>query len=150
MTRKPYQQGRIFIGRLPQGADLVAAVTRIANDEAIKLGTVTVHGAVERAAIARIDAATRMQQTVEYDGVMEIAAMSGTISQFKGRSMARLEGTLALDDGRLIGGMITVGTVAHACEVVITELLGGVLTRDFDAATGRPLWKESSLLIDAP
>jgi predicted DNA-binding protein with PD1-like motif len=74
--------------------------------------------------------------------------MSGTISQFKGRSMARLNGVLAFADGSTVGGSIGIGTLAYACEVVITELLGGTLTRDFDPDTGLPLWKGGSLLVD--
>jgi predicted DNA-binding protein with PD1-like motif len=76
--------------------------------------------------------------------------MSGTISQFKGRSMARLSGTLVGSGGAMIAGSIGLGTRAHACEVVITEYVGGTLTRDFDIDTGLPLWKESSLLVEAP
>jgi predicted DNA-binding protein with PD1-like motif len=96
------------------------------------------------------DPAARMNGAIEREGAMEIAAMSGTISQFKGRSMARLNGVLAFADGSTLGGTIGLGTIAHACEIVITELAGGTLTRDFDMETGLPLWKESSLLVDAP
>lgn len=148
MTRKPYEQGRTFIGRLPNGADIVAAVTKIANEEGIKGGTVEVHGTVSRAVVTIFNATTRMAETVEREGGMEIAAMSGTISQFKGRSMGRLNGIFAAPDGSLVGGSVGVGTIAYAAEVVITELLGGTLTRDFDMETGLPLWKESSLLIE--
>lgn len=146
MTRKPYTQGRIFIGRLPQGADLLAAITHIANDEAIKVGTVVVHGAVARASLSLFDPEANIMMAVEREERMEIAGMSGTISQFKGRSMARLNGVLAGRGGATIGGMVTIGTTVLACEVVITELEGGTLSRDFDAATGLPLWKDGSLL----
>ena len=148
MSRKPYTQGRIFIGRLPKGADLVAAVTRVANEESIKLGTVVVHGTVERASLAVLDQESGTTRTIERDGGLEIAGMSGTISQFKGRSMARLNGAFASGDGSMIGGLVTIGTIVHACEVVITELEGGTLSRDFDPGTGLPLWRDTSLLIE--
>jgi len=148
MTRKPYERGRTFMGRLPSGADIIASITKIANEEGVKVGTVEVHGIVSRAVVTIFNAGTKMAETIEREGGMEIAAMSGTISQFKGRSMGRLNGLLAAPDGSMVGGTIGVGTIAHATEVVITELLGGTLARDFDMETGLPLWKESSLLIE--
>ncbi len=148
MTRKPYECGRMFVGRLPKGADLMAAVTKIANEEGVKLGTVSVHGLLVRLSISRHNFDTRMNEAVEHEGPVEIAAMSGTISQFKGRSMARLNGAAVAVDGSFVGGIVGLGTIVYACEVVITELLGGTLTRDFDMETGLALWKATSLLVD--
>jgi uncharacterized protein len=150
MNRKTYTPGRVYIGRLPAGADLLAGITRIANEEEIKAGTVTIHGTLQRATLTVFDQEAKMQQTVEREEGLEIAAMSGTISQFKGRSMARLNAVLAATDGSVLGGVLALGTKVYACEVVITELSGGTLTRDFDPETGLPLWKESSLLLEPP
>ena len=143
---RPYQQGRIFIGRIPFGADLLAAVTRIANEQEIKVGTVTVYGILSRLSLTVFDQAARASSTIEREGGAEIASLSGTISQFKGRSMARLSGTFSLSDGSLLGGTLAIGSLVYACEAVITELAGGVLSRDFDPETGLPLWKENALL----
>lgn len=147
MTRKPYQQGRIYAGRLPLGADLVTALTRIANEEEVKVGTVAIYGTLSRLTLTIYNHATGSSETIEQEGGLEIANLSGTISQFKGRSMARLSGTFLLPGGGLIGGGVMLGSTIHACEVVITELVGGTLSRDFDMTTGLPLWKESSMLI---
>jgi predicted DNA-binding protein with PD1-like motif len=131
------------------GIDLLAAITRIANEESIKTGLVTVYGMVSRLALGRFDQETRTSQIVELEEGLEIASLSGTISQFKGRSMARLGGIFVRADGSVLGGTLGLGTVVFACEAVITELAGGTLTRDFDMETGLPLWKENSLLIEA-
>lgn len=147
MTRKPHTINRVFIGRLPSGADLVGSITRIANEEGIAVGTVAVHGAVRRVALTIQNQETRFNETIERDGGLEIAAASGTISQFKGRALARLNGVFATPDGQLLGGTIALGTIAHACEVVITELHGATISRDFDMETGLPLWKASALLV---
>lgn len=147
MTRKPHTTNRVFIGRLPSGVDLVGAITRIANEEEIKVGTVVVHGSVQRAVLTIQNQESTMSEPLERDGGWEIAAMSGTISQFKGRSLARLNGVLAQHDGTVIGGTVALGTIVYACEVVITELQGATLSRDFDMETGLPLWKPASLLI---
>ncbi|MDB5034185.1 MAG: hypothetical protein JWQ98_1426 [Chlorobi bacterium] len=149
MNRKPYAPGKIIIGRLPLGADLLASITRIANDEEIKAGTVAVYGSLTRLTLSSFDQATKMPSQSDWEEGMEIGSLGGTISQFKGRSMARLSGTFARGDGSMVGGTIAIGTRVYACEVVITELTGGTLTRDFDPATGLPLWKDGSLLIEA-
>ena len=136
------------MGRLPKGADLLATITRIANDEGIRAASVTAHGAVARATLALFDQATKTPRTIEREEGMEIASMSGTISQFKGRSMARLNCVLAGSDGTVVGGVVAIGTLVYACEVEIVELLGGTLSRDFDMETGLPLWKDGSLLAE--
>ncbi len=146
-SRKSYTHGRVYVGRLPNGADLLEAITHISNEEGIKVGTVMVNGSVARAVLTVAGGNMGFPVTIERDERMEIASMTGTISQFKGRSLARLGAALAGSDGSLIGGTLAVGTIVFACEVVIMELEGATLTRDFDAETGLPLWKAGSLLM---
>ncbi len=142
MPAKPYSSARTFIGRLERGADLVATITRIANEEGVKVGTVAVHGFIDGCTLSRVDPATGLPETIRLEGRFEIGHMSGTISQFKGRSMARLNGVLAGEGGAILAGTLAPGSLVHACEVVITEYTGGgVLSRDFDPETGLPLWK---------
>ena len=147
MTRKPYTAGRQFIGRLPIGTDIIAAITRIVNDETITVGSVSVHGTVSEAVVTIYDQHQRTPVRHERVEGMEIAAMSGTISTFKGRSMVRLNGLLAALDGSLLGGTIALGTIAFDCEVVISESIGGTITRDFDEETGLAVWKENAVLL---
>ena len=64
--------------------------------------------------------------------------------------MAKINAVLAATDGSVLGGVLALGTVVYACEVIITELSGGTLTRDFDSETGLPLWKDTSLLLEPP
>jgi predicted DNA-binding protein with PD1-like motif len=126
----------------------VQSITRIANEEGIKAGTVALYGVLSRLTLSNLDPATGMPRMIEREEVLEIASGGGTISQFKGRSMARLNGVFATVDGHAVAGVLAIGTVAYACEVVITELTGGTLSRDFDPESGLPLWKESSLLLE--
>ena len=150
MNRKPYTHGRVFVGRIPRGSDVLESLAHIANEESISVGTVSVHGVVERLALSVLDTRTRMPQAQAHDDPMEIASLSGTISQFKLRALPRLAGVFTGPDGVMRAGTLARGTIAYACEVVITELVGATLSRDFDADTGLPLWKASSLLIEEP
>jgi predicted DNA-binding protein with PD1-like motif len=137
------------MGRIPKGTDLLASISRIANEEEIRTGTVSVFGTVSHLVLSFFNQESRFQDTVERSEGMEIASLGGTISQFKGRSMVKLSGTFAARDGSVIGGSLTLGTIVYACEVVLRELDGGTLTRDFDIETGLPLWKENALLIES-
>jgi predicted DNA-binding protein with PD1-like motif len=150
MTRKPYEHGRVFVGRIPHGADLLETLARIANEESIAVGTVTVNGVVERLELVVLDPSTRLPQPVSRPAPFEIASLAGTISQFKGRSLPRLSGVFVAADGETRAGTLARGTIAYACEAVVTELRGGTLSRDFDMETGLALWKSSSFLVDPP
>ncbi len=144
---KPYTQGRTYIGRIPAGVDLLGAVTRIANEQEIKVGTVQIYGTVSAVSLSVFDQVSKFPKIFEYTEGMEVATVSGTISQFKRRSLAKLGGVFVRLDGSVVAGTVALGTTTHACEAVITELEGGTLSRDFDMETGLPLWKEQSFLI---
>lgn len=148
MKRTTYSTGRIFIGRLPADVDLLEAITRIANEEEIKVGTVEVFGTVKKLSLTLFNQETRFSEDILRNQGHNISSLSGTISQFKRRSLARLSGVFTDSTGNLVAGTLGLGTITHACEAVITELTGGVLSRDFDMETGLPLWKNNSILLE--
>ena len=150
MKRTVYKPGRTFIGRLPADIDLLEGITRIANEEEIKTGTVEVFGSVKRLSLTSFNQETRFNEEISSDTGHTIASLSGTISQFKRRSLGRLSGVFIDRSGSTLGGTLGLGTITHACEVVITEFTGGVLSRDFDMKTGLPLWKSNALLLEEP
>lgn len=147
MKRTEYTIGRTFIGRLPTGIDLLEGVTRIANQEEINVGKVEVYGTVRRLSLTVFNQETRFSEAIERESGQEIGALSGTISQFKRRSLPRLSGVFTDSQGNITAGTLALGTITHACEVVITELNGGLLSRDFDLESGLPLWKNNALLL---
>ncbi len=147
MTRKAFRSGRIFVGRLPKGVDLVESITLIANDEGLSAASVRVFGEVSAVSLTRFDQETRIPRGQQREGSFTIAAMHGTISQFKRRSLARLSGVFVDADGSIVAGTVALGTTCYACEVVIEEIDGAGLSRDFDMETGLPLWK-GMLLVE--
>lgn len=148
MTRTVYKSGRVFAGGLPKGADLLEAITVVANEEGIKTAVVHVFGEVSSLAISQFDQDAMLPQTTERNEGHTIASLSGTISTFKRRSLARLSGVFAARGGALFGGTVALGTTVYACEVVIEEIDGASFSRDFDMQTGLPLWK-GARLVDA-
>lgn len=144
-NRTIYGTGRIFVGRLEKGEDLLGRLTAIANEEEIRLGTVQVDGYLSSLVLSRHAPEGSFPVEDRSSGIVDIVSCSGTISLFKRRSLPRLAGLFADSDGSLRGGTIRPGTTVHACEVVLTELTGGALSRDFDEETGLPLWKNGVL-----
>ena len=49
--------------------------------------------------------------------------------------------TLAGHDGACVGGHVAPGCVIFACELILQELVGEPLEREFDEVTGLPLWR---------
>jgi hypothetical protein len=137
----PYSPGRTFIFKLEPEADLLASITRFANDEGVKVGRVSAIGAVTNASFSYFNQETKVYQPMEVPGRFEIVSCSGNISQFKQRSFAHLHIVFADSEGRAFGGHLAPGTTVFACEVILDELLGGTLTRDFDPETGLAGWK---------
>lgn len=148
MKRTEYSIGRTFIGRLPAGIDLLEGLARIANQEEIKVGKIEVFGTVRRLSLTVFNQETRFNETIEREIGHEIAVLSGTISQFKRRSLPKLSGVFTDPAGTTAAGTLALGTLTHSCEAIITELHGGLLSRDFDMESGLPLWKNNSMLLD--
>ena len=79
--------------------------------------------------------------------ILELGPLvSGALSWFLNQPPEVQQTLLAILEGNW--ATVTLGTIVHACEVVITELEGGTLSRDFDPGTGLPLWRDTSLLIE--
>ena len=146
MPPSTYTPGRTIVGRLKHGADLLTELTRIVNDERIMMGTIMGIGGLKRAAVAFLDQKTKEYERLEFDEPFEIVSMSGTVSRMKHRAFPHVHVALSDRAGRVVGGHLVQGCEVWACEVVITELAGPVLTRDFDEETGLSLWPTEALL----
>ncbi len=63
------------------------------------------------------------------------------MSRRDGATAAHVHLTLADRDGRAFGGHAAPGCVVFACEIVLSELHGLSLEREYDETTGLPLWR---------
>ncbi len=146
MASSNYTVKRTILGRLKHGGDLLGEITRIVNDEHITMGTIMGIGGLKRAAVAFLNQTTKEYERIEIEESLEIVSLTGTISRMKQRSFPHVHVALSDRAGHMYGGHLVQGCEIWACEVVITELEGGVLSRDFDADTGLSLWPKESQL----
>jgi len=141
--RKTYQPGRVIMGKLRKGADLLESLNAVAAEEGVKMGTVEAIGAVSTARVGFYEQRRRVYEYFEVDGgELEILSCIGNISLRQGAPMVHAHIVLGDASGMAKGGHLAEGTSVFACEYVIRELLGDELNRTFDEATGLPLWGE--------
>ena len=134
--------GKILIGKLEHGSDLLESLTSICMHEGITMGRVEAIGAVQKANIGYYNQQTREYKYQEFVENMEILVLVGNISLKDSKPMVHAHITLGRGDFTSIGGHLSPGTIVFACEYVITELRGRSLERGYDETTGLPLWVE--------
>ena len=137
---KPMQ---VFIGRLTHGGDLLEEISNICLKENIQLGWFEALGAVKRARLAFYNQATHEYEFFVIDQPLEITKLAGDVSLKDGHPFIHAHITLSDKAGKAYGGHLAPGTVIFACEFKLEVFDGPGIKRDFDEATGLPLWKMS-------
>lgn len=135
------KEGRILIGRLPHGADLLGSLTSVCMEEKVRFGTIAAIGAVSSARLGYYK-----QDELEYmdclnvEKGLEIVSCQGNVSLKDGEVFVHVHATLSDDKGRCFGGHLMEGTRIYAAEFHVMELSGEPLAREFDSYTGLYLW----------
>jgi len=135
--------GRVFMGRLTHGADLLAELTAFAAEKGIRAARVEAIGAVKCARTGFYDQAARKYGYHEFGKPMEILALVGNVSvkaEAPGKPFVHAHVTLSDEEGRAFGGHLAEGTTVFAGEFCMVELTGVELTRRPDEVTGLALW----------
>ncbi len=132
--------GRVFVGRLAHGADLLAELTRIAAERGVSAGRVEVIGAVKKARAGYYDQEKKQYGFRDFDEPLEILALIGNVSLKDGAPFVHAHVTLGDEEGRAFGGHLAEGTVVFAAEFRMEELPGAKLNRVPDETTGLALW----------
>ena len=135
------EPGRILMGRLPKGCDLLAELSGICQENRISLGEVRALGAVERARIGYYDMQSRQYRWLELEQEMEILSLVGNVSLKDGEVFVHAHITLGDEKGRAFGGHLAEGSKVFACEYAIWEYTSPTkLERVWDEPTGLYLW----------
>jgi predicted DNA-binding protein with PD1-like motif len=133
----------VFMGRLSHGGDLLEEISNMCLKENIQLGWIEALGAVKRARLAFYNQETHEYEFFVIDQPLEITKLVGDVSLKDGHPFVHAHITLADKAGRAYGGHLAPGTVIFACEFILEVFDGPGIKRDFDEATGLPLWKMS-------
>ncbi len=135
-----YQQGKIIMGRLKKGEDLLLALGRVIEQNNINMGKIDVIGAVSEARIGYYNQDTKEYQYNKINKPLEIVGCTGNISLLNDEPMVHAHIVLADENGNTFGGHLAEGTTVFASEAIIQKLKGKQLYRTFDRETELTLW----------
>jgi hypothetical protein len=134
--------GRIVMGRLQKGDDLLGALQQICSDLEIRLGDIRALGAVKNARLAYYDQDRQEYGFFDLAQHLELLALVGNVSIRDGKPFLHAHVTFANSRGESFGGHLAEGTEVFACEFTITEYSSDVaFERSHDGETGLFLWK---------
>jgi uncharacterized protein len=132
--------GRIWVGRLATGDDLVEEIERLCAEQEVRAAWVSAIGAVRRAAFAYYEQEERRYLELESAEHHEITGFVGNISIRDDRPFLHAHGTFASRTGSAVGGHLLLGCEVFVAEVTVREMTGIELLRTPDEVTGLALW----------
>lgn len=138
---REYSAGRRFVGCLPHGGDLVAALEDFCVRHEITSAVFSLIGAVSKATLGTYDQAQQVYVTFTAEGDLEILSCTGNVSLKEGKPFVHAHVVLAGEGGKTIGGHLFPGTIVFAGEAYLVELTGPQLVREYDRTTGLMLWR---------
>lgn len=141
MGSREYARGRWVVARLPHGGDLLEEIAAVADRHGMAMAELRGIGALRSARLAFYDQAGHTYEELPVDEPMELLGLLGNVSRRDGATAVHAHATLAGHDGVCVGGHLAPGCVIFACELVLQELVGEPLEREFDEQTGLPLWR---------
>ena len=132
--------GRIWVGRLDTGDDLVEEIERVCREKDVRAAWVSAVGAVRRASFAYYEQDERRYLELESTEHHEITGFIGNISIRDDRPFLHAHATFAARSGAAVGGHLLRGCEVFAAEVTIREMIGVELIRTPDEVSGLALW----------
>jgi predicted DNA-binding protein with PD1-like motif len=141
MGSKEYARGRRIVARLAHGGDLLDEIAAVAGAHGVTMAEVRGIGALSEARLAYYDQQAKTYGEFAVEGAVEILALLGNVSRRDGATAVHVHATLSGHDGACVGGHVVPGCRVFACELMLQELDGEPLEREYDEVTGLPLWR---------
>jgi predicted DNA-binding protein with PD1-like motif len=136
-----FTRGRRVVARLAHGGDLLEEIAAVADQYGMRAAELRAIGALQTARLSFYDQAAHEYGEFAVAAPVEIVGLLGNVSRRDGATMVHAHATLAGHDGACVGGHVAPGCIVFACELVLQELVGEPLEREFDEVTGLALWR---------
>jgi len=136
-----FKLGRLFMGRLPHGQDLITSIEGLCQEASIQMATFSLIGAVSSFTIGAYDQKQQVYITATEKEPFEIVTCTGNVSLMDGKPFVHAHIALGDQEGELAGGHLFSETIIYAGEICLQELVGKPLERAYDETTGLSLWK---------
>ena len=128
-----------YMLRIDKGEEVIRSLTELCEKENIRLAEVNAIGAADSAAIGVYDLETASYHREDLPFFMEIASLSGSVTEMNGKPYIHLHAALADQQNKTHAGHVIEITIGATCEMFV-RLLPGTVTRKKDEAVGLNLW----------
>ena len=132
--------GSTYMLRIDVGEEIIESLKAVCAREGVRLAQVSAIGAADRASVGVYDLAEKQYHREDLEGFMEIANLSGSVTEMNGEPYIHLHATLADQRNILHGGHVISMRVGATCEMFV-QVLDGSVTREKDESLGINLWK---------
>lgn len=131
--------GDTYMIRMDVGEEILGSLQQVCEKEGILLGQVSAIGAADHAEIGVYDLKEQQYHREELDGFMEIAGLSGSVTEMNGRPYIHLHATLADRQNVVHGGHAIALRVGATCEMFV-RVADGKVSRVKSEELGINLW----------
>ena len=116
--------GDTYIVRMDPGEEILTQLKVFAEQEGVKLASVTALGAVKDFTVGVFDTGVKVYKSNRFQGVYEIVSLVGTINTMDGAFYCHLHMCAADQEGRAFGGHLNEAVISATCELTVTCLPG--------------------------
>ena len=116
--------GDTYIVRMDPGEEILTQLKVFAEQEGVKLASVTALGAVKDFTVGVFDTGAKVYQSNRFQGVYEIVSLVGTINTMNDAFYCHLHMCAADQEGHAFGGHLNEAVISATCELVVTCLPG--------------------------
>ena len=124
MEYAEYRPGRVLMGNLPPGTDILASVAAMCRAASVRAAAFTVDGVVSSFTIGTFDPGQQVYVTARVSSPGEIVSCSGSLFSRNEKIEASARIVLADDQGAVTGGRLFSETLIFSGEVRIHEWIG--------------------------
>lgn len=133
--------GDSYVVRLDKHEEIVTQLTSLCQKENISLGSVTGLGCVNSAKIGVFDTEKKVFLSRTYEGMFEIADLTGSVTTMNGAPYLHLHITIGSTElDQCISGHLAEATISGTAEIII-HAVNGRVEREFSPEIGLNLLK---------
>ena len=116
--------GDTYIVRMDPGEEILTQLKVFAEQEGVKLASVTALGAVKDFTVGVFDTGAKVYKSNRFQGVYEIVSLVGTINTMNDTFYCHLHMCAADQEGHAFGGHLNEAVISATWELVVTCLPG--------------------------
>ncbi|MBQ1324412.1 MAG: DNA-binding protein [Solobacterium sp.] len=121
--------------RMDPGEEILEEMQKVAEQEHIRLASVSALGATNDFTVGVFDTAEKKYYANHFTGNYEIVSLTGTINTMNGAYYAHLHLSAGNDKGQVFGGHLNRAVISATCEMVI-RIIDGEVDRVFNEELG--------------